>query len=147
MKNKVVESVKKLLADKISMIQSQIETAQEAVFNETKSSAGDKYETGRAMAQNEIFRLNQQFEEIVNTSKTLNQINFELNSESITQGSLVETGIGWFLVSAGIGNVIVDGLKIITLSAHSPLGQTLLDKIKNDSFKIQNKEYKILQVL
>lgn len=147
MKNKVVESVKKLLVDKISMIQSQIETAQEAVFNETKSSAGDKYETGRAMAQNEIFRLNQQLEEVINTSKTLNQINFDIESKTIKQGSLVETGIGWFLVSTGIGNVLVDGFKIITLSIHSPLGQTLAGKKEGDGFKIQNKEYRILKVL
>ena len=47
---------------KIAEIKATIKKVQESGNNEQKSSMGDKYETGRAMSQNEIYMLSQQLE-------------------------------------------------------------------------------------
>ena len=50
----------KLIEGRIKSAQETIERAKEASLNETKSSAGDKFETGKAMMQTEIAKAEQQ---------------------------------------------------------------------------------------
>lgn len=147
MKNEVVASFKAMLNDKVHIIEEQIEQARYAILSETKSSAGDKYETGRAMAQNEMFRLSQQLSELHNSRNSFFEIDFDSQSETIRKGSLIETDFGWFLLSEGIGSVSAKSQKVTALSAQSPLGIQLLNKKIKDQFEIRNKTYQVLQVL
>ena len=50
-KNKLKEFCQSLIAQRIDAVKININQAQEAANNEEKSSAGDKYETSRAMNQ------------------------------------------------------------------------------------------------
>ena len=52
-----------IVEEQLSGIIAALKDAQEGANNETKSSAGDKHETGRAMAQLETEKLNTQLNE------------------------------------------------------------------------------------
>src|SRR6187399_2402536 len=85
-----LESVTK----RIDSIRSAMAVTQASASEETKSSAGDKYETGRAMAQLEIEKLNEQLSEALKAKGTLEQINPALQSMTIHPGSMVLTTQG-----------------------------------------------------
>ena len=64
-----------IIEQRITELKSIIQESQDAANNETKSSAGDKHETGRAMAQLETEKLSSQLSEALKTQKTLQKIN------------------------------------------------------------------------
>lgn len=49
--------------DRISLLEKQLQSLKEARDNETKSSAGDKFETGRAMMQSEVQKIQSQLQQ------------------------------------------------------------------------------------
>lgn len=89
-----------------SLISKAIEHAQLAANEETKSSAGDKYETGRAMMQLEIEKQSVQLAEAMKLKHVLSQINPEKTTETIQSGSLVFTDQGNFYISISAGKLI-----------------------------------------
>src|ERR1700744_4265690 len=73
-----------------------INAAQQAANEETKSSAGDKYETGRAMMQQETGRNMIQLTEAKKLMVALNQVAYNTPYTTAETGSLVTTDNGNF---------------------------------------------------
>src|SRR6185503_18052823 len=75
----------------------------EAANNDTKSSAGDKFETGREIMQQEIdlnlIRLN----EINKLKQVLERIMPDQSSSTVQPGSVVQTNNGNYYVAIGAG--------------------------------------------
>lgn len=132
--------LKQLLFDKCSdyietrwlTIQSNIEELQESLSSETKSSAGDKHETGRAMLQLEREKAGQQLAEIENVKNALTQINIEKVSETVIIGSLVYTSQYNYFISISAGLITVDSEIFYAISPQTPMGQLLLGKRVGD---------------
>lgn len=143
----VVQTVREWLKGKIEELERNISEVQNSANQESKSSMGDKYETGRAMAQNEVFMLQNQLANLSQEAEKFNVIDFSIQPQNIIAGSLVETNIGWFLLSSGLGKVTIAGKPIMCISLNSPLSITLLGKQANESFVINNKAGKVLTVL
>ena len=59
-KKQLYQKILSIANDRVSNLKRIILETQESANNETKSSAGDKHETGRAMAQLETEKLNNQ---------------------------------------------------------------------------------------
>ena len=76
---------------RLQNIEKTIQSNQKALTSETKSSAGDKHETGRAMLQLEIEKAGQQLGAIQQMKETLAKIDPSKTSEIISLGSLVKT--------------------------------------------------------
>ena len=134
--------LKQLLFDKcsdyvetrFSTIQSSIEEIQESLTSETKSSAGDKHETGRAMLQLEREKAGQQLAEIENVKNALAQINIEKTSETVILGSLVYTSQFNYFIARSAGLITVDYEIFYAISPQTLIGQLLLGKRTGDSF-------------
>jgi len=131
-------------------VNQKIETAQEAIDNvqisaneETKSSSGDKYETGRSMMQLEIEKYSSQLEEGLKLKKTLNQISLEKQSKSVVPGSLVITNNGNYFISISAGKLVFEGVDYFSISSASPLGQSLNSRSVKDEINFRDKVYKI----
>jgi hypothetical protein len=124
-----------------------IKFAQDSANEETKSSSGDKYETGRAMAQLEIEKINTQ----LNEAKKLKQILLQLESvtanEKIQPGNLVITNHGKFYISIPAGQFTIDGEVYFAISPSSPIGQELLYLTAGDRFTFNKKELVIQKVM
>lgn len=99
-----------------------IAAAQESSNTETKSSAGDKYETGRAMAQQERDRHAIQLHEAQQLLDVLQRINPELPCTTVRLGALVQTSMGLFYISIGAGRLRTsEGLDFIAVSLEAPI--------------------------
>ena len=100
--------------------------AQESSNSETKSSAGDKYETGRAMAQQERDRHAAQLHEAQQLLAALQKLNPELPSDAVRTGALAHTSLGLFYVSISAGRLTTaGGQEFLAVSAAAPLVQAL----------------------
>lgn len=128
----------------VEAIEVELQAIVSDLANETKSSAGDKYETAREMIQQERMKLEQAK---ALKSQQLGQLKQFLEfktQETITVGSIIETSDGNFLLGVPFGKIVLDNNKIIFgLGATSPLSQLLLGKQATDHVKLNGMVYKI----
>lgn len=124
-----------------------IAEAQQSANNDTKSSAGDKYETGREMAQQETNRNLGQLNEANKLMVALNQISFKATSVTVDTGSLVITNNGDFYVAISAGGLKLDGENYFAVSPASPIGMKLKGKTAGEEFNLNGKLYQIQSVL
>ncbi len=134
------------LTRRIDTAREAIRVAQESANDETKSSAGDKYETGRAMMQLEIEKNATQLEEALKQKKILDGINIESLPVKIQKGSLVFTDQGNFFLAISVGLVVVEDKSFAVVSAQSPIGSKLMGLKSGDTFSFGNKTYEVTQV-
>lgn len=146
-KTKVHETCLEILEQKIVIARQGMEEAQASANNETKSSAGDKYETGRAMSQRERDLHARQLAELMNMKKTLATVDPRKTCSKVELGALVKTETSVFYISVSLGAVEIENQKFMAISAISPIAQAILNKKANDSFEWMKKETNILQVL
>lgn len=116
-----------------------METAQAAANAEEKSSAGDKYETTRAMMQIERDKAAEQMEEGLKLKRMAESIKPQINNSKIGLGSIIMTDSVHFYIAISAGKVDVEGQTFLTVSAQAPIALTLLKLNPGDSF-IFNKE-------
>ncbi|MEL7122389.1 MAG: GreA/GreB family elongation factor [Bacteroidota bacterium] len=132
--------------DKILSLKKTLNSITESRNNETKSSVGDKYETGRSMMQMEEERINRQLAEVYLMQKDLQQISFSEKSEVVKMGSLVTTSNGQYFLSVGLGKIKIGGQNYYCISNKSPIGQLLLGKTEGESFQFNNRNMTIEKV-
>ncbi|WP_276363436.1 3-oxoacyl-ACP synthase [Daejeonella sp. H1SJ63] len=124
-----------------------INDAIESANDDTKSSAGDKYETGREMMQQEIDRNRKQLDEAVKMKNLLLSIDQNQVSDTVQNGSLVITNLGKFYISISRGQLVADGNNYFAVSAVSPIGAKLIRQKKGYEFNFNGKIFKIEDVL
>lgn len=120
---------------------------QESLTSETKSSAGDKHETGRAMIQLEREQLGQQLAKIEREQALLTKINPKLNSEIVCLGSLVITSEHGYFIAIGLGKVIWNGQEFYAISLDSPIGQLLVGKRLGEQLSFAGKTFEIQAIM
>jgi transcription elongation GreA/GreB family factor len=123
-----------------------IEQAQQAQTDDTKSSAGDKYETGREMAQQESNRNMAQLAEANKLMVALNRISTSSISTNADAGSVVTTNNGNFYLSVSAGTIGVAGNNYFAVSTASPIGLKIKGKKAGEQFNLNGKEYGITSV-
>lgn len=132
--------------ERISSIENALQASHEASVNDTKSSAGDKYETTREMMQQEISRNAQQLMEAKKLRMTLDRFNPETASDAIKQGSFVVTSGGDFYISISAGQLMAGEKSVYAVSANSPIGRLMMGRKSGDSVELNNKTFLIREV-
>lgn len=122
-----------------------ITSSHNALTSETKSSAGDKHETGRAMLQLEIEKASQQLEGIHEMRLILSKIRMDDISEFIKLGSVVITNRGNYFLAISAGEINILAIKYFAVSTASPIGKLLLGKSVGNVFDF-NHQYIIQEV-
>ncbi|MFN8417412.1 MAG: GreA/GreB family elongation factor [Cytophagaceae bacterium] len=135
MKNKLIEALEALLNQKIGLLKNELVQVQASANEETKSSAGDKYETGRAMAQLEIERLTKSLADQESLQKQLQKAKNNESGTLVSTGSLVSTSVGIYYIAVSIGIVTIEQNKIMCISAESPIGKLLIGKSVGQSIE------------
>lgn len=146
MKEQFVSKLFDIVNSRIQEIESEIKETNDSKKNESKSSAGDKYETSREMIQQVLNNLESQLAKYVQMKNDLESINFNLISDNIKVGSLVVTDTAKFLISIAIGKIIINNDEIYAISINSPIGETLKSRKKNDVLNFQNRNIKIIDI-
>ncbi len=133
--------------ERISMYQKAMKDAQEAANQEEKSSAGDKYETTRAMMQIEKDKNAKQLEETIKLKKALSQINPNSSSDNVSLGSLVLTDKGNFYISISVGKIKADNVEYIAIAPTAPLGEAFMNRKALETATFNQQVYKITEIL
>ena len=123
-----------------------MQAAEDSKNNETKSSAGDKFETSRAMMQGEEERNKIQLAKAFALRQQLAQIDISKTEESVAVGSLVYTNQGNYFLTVGLGKIVLDGTTYFAISLASPIGQLLFGKVLNDTLSFRGKMIEIQQI-
>lgn len=123
-----------LIEQRIAAAKAAIANAQQAANSEEKSSAGDKYETGRAMGHLEKDMYARQLAENIKELAGLDAVNSHIICDHFSSGAFIQCGDVSFFVAAGLGKQTVNGQVIFFLSPHAPLSKTLQHRKKGDKF-------------
>ena len=96
----------------------------EALGSETKSSAGDKHETGRAMIHLEQARVLEAVNRLEAMRGKLRQYAAAVGTvQRVSPGALVETTGPWVLVGVPLGKVQLPDALVLCVGAEAPLAQ------------------------
>lgn len=135
------------LISKIEDAKNQIEEIRESANDETKSSAGDKYETGREMMQQEINKASSRFFELQKMKAALDMITLPEQTKLVCQGNIVITNNGNYFLAVGLGALIYDKVLYHAISCAAPLAQKLFGLEKGASFALNSKTFFIEQII
>ena len=132
---------------RLNSINAAINMAQQSAAEDTKSSAGDKYETGREMLQQETNRNMGLLAEANKLMVILNRIPTSGTQGVVGPGSLVITNNGKFYIAISAGALTVNAETYFAVSQASPVGLKLMGCKPGDTFSLNGKTYQIAEVL
>ncbi len=145
-KETVYKRCQEIVSTQIAEIQQAIAELSADQQGETKSSAGDKYETSRAMIQLEKDRLGQQLVQSNAMLRALKSIGLTGTNREIDLGTLVATSSGLYYLLVSLGEIPVGELSCFLVSGASPIGKMLIGKKVGDKITLQGREINILEI-
>jgi hypothetical protein len=135
-----------ILKERIAAAQMAMNAAQDAANSEDKSSAGDKYETSRAMGQLDRDMFARQWADAQHEMDLVNSLNVDTLYPTPCFGAIVKCNMATFYISRGLGTIDVDGHKVILLSPLAPVAINLQNKQPGDTFLLNGKTIEVLEV-
>lgn len=145
-KNTLKQLCLTLIEKRMAVVKQAIKNAQQGANSEEKSSAGDKYETGRAMGHLEIDMYNRQLAATVVELSNLQLVDIHSLNKTVASGTFVRCEHISFFIAAGLGKQIKDGEIIFFLSPHAPVAKSLTAKKAGDHFIFNNVQHKIIEL-
>jgi transcription elongation GreA/GreB family factor len=131
---------------RLQSIHEMITTARESVADDSKSSAGDKHETSRAMAQLEQEKLEAQLQEALQMQDDLQRIANAALTDKVHSGSAVVTSQGNFFLAVAIGRLQVGDETWFAISTTSPLGTVLVNRQSGETVSVNGRSFTILSI-
>jgi len=144
-KQQLYDLCTRYVKQKRETLQEAIRAAQEAANDDTKSSAGDKHETGRAMAQLEQEKLSAQLLELDKMQQFLSRVPTHI-SDSISAGSVVITDHGNYYIAISAGKLVAGDVTYFAISPASPLGMAFYKPEHRNGFVFNNQEFSVKKV-
>jgi transcription elongation GreA/GreB family factor len=138
--------IMKQLDERLDALATIQEELRDALTQESKSSAGDKHETGRAMTHLEQEKLTQQQLVVTQMKARLSSLDPKLTHMKVGFGSVVETNQGWYFLSVALGEIVFGSIPVFVLSSAAPLAQVLMDKKTGEKVIFQGKQISIRNV-
>jgi hypothetical protein len=132
---------------RLDAVQQALLAAEQSTGEDTKSSAGDKYETGREMLQQEKNRGMAQLTEANKLLIALNRISTAGKSKQAEEGSVVKTNNGNFYIAVSAGILTLNAENYFAVSAASPIGAKMLGCKAGGEFSMNGKAYLVMAVL
>jgi len=118
-----------------------------ALTYETKSSAGDKHETGRAMIQIEREKLGNQLLLLEKEFQKLRSLKNHYNTGIVSLGSVVRTDKENFYIGLAAGPCDIEIHTYYCISPTSPIGKLLLGKKVKEHINFNSKISTITEIL
>ncbi|GAB4229641.1 MAG: hypothetical protein Tsb0034_01300 [Ekhidna sp.] len=125
-KQQLIAELEKQLLSKLELVKGELQALKESSESDTKSSMGDKYETGREVMAQERSKQEAQMTMLQKQLSFLKSIDKERTFKEVAFGALVGTGLSWYFISISIGPMTFQGENVMVVSAASPIGQALL---------------------
>lgn len=135
-----------ILAERVAAARHAMNDAQQSANSEEKSSAGDKYETGRAMSQINRDRSAGHLEEATMELLKLESIDVTKQYNKVSSGSVACCGQLIYFIATGLGLITFNGFKVAALSPLAPLASVLMGKTIGDTITFNKNKIVITDV-
>ena len=145
-KSQLFQNCQEFVESRLQTVQNTIAEIQESLMSETKSSAGDKHETGRAMLQLELEKAGHQLSEVEKLKETLSKIDIHKVSKTVGLGSIVLTSNSNYFISISAGEFIIDGTNYFAISPSTPIGLLLMGKNVGDEVVFREQSFNIKKI-
>jgi transcription elongation GreA/GreB family factor len=146
-KEQLYEKCEQFLHGRLTAVLDRIANIQESLQSETKSSAGDKHETGRAMLQLEREKAGNQLADIQKQQELFSRVLIDASSEVARLGSIVTTNKGVYFLAISVGAITVGSKTYYAISPSSPIGKVLLGKKNGQEFSFNGITQTIIGLL
>ncbi|AGA78250.1 hypothetical protein [Echinicola vietnamensis] len=145
-KKEVYSALHALLQEKQKAIEANIDQLKQSAAEDTKSSAGDKYETGREMVRQEIDKAVMMQQEYQVQMDQLNGIDPEERHEKVRVGSFVVTDRAAMFIAVGFGKIEVNGQVVFVISPQAPLARLMMNKAAGASLTFNGTPQQLVHV-
>ncbi|MCB9262281.1 MAG: 3-oxoacyl-ACP synthase [Flavobacteriales bacterium] len=142
----IVEQLKIKVKQDLNELKKAYEDVNESMGSEEKNSSGDKFETAREMAQQELSQIENRIKQAKQQAGILNTVRPDVMCDLGQIGALVETDSKYFYILSSLGKVQVGNKEVLTISAASPIGQNIMGKAVGDSIVFGNINEKIISI-
>jgi transcription elongation GreA/GreB family factor len=146
LKSKVVEVCLAQLNERKARLIHELEQLKLSAEQDTKSSMGDKYETGREMINLEKGKISEQLTQV---NQMLDMIRSVDPNKRLTRpglGALIKTEMAHYFIAVGLGQISVNDQAVFVISMASPIGRIILDKSVGDTFEMAGKTLRLLEI-
>jgi IS5 family transposase len=145
-KQQLKQFARTIIEERMTASEKAMNNAQQAANNEEKSSAGDKYETARAMGHLEKDMHARQLAEHMKDLNKLLGIDVNNICMGVVTGALVQCNNIYFFIAAGLGKQDVAGKQVIFLSPQAPLVKSLQGKKPGDELTFNARRIAITDI-
>lgn len=146
LKETLHQHCKEQLEERTNRLQQEGRELAESKRKETKSTAGDKHETGRAMVQLEEEKLAGQLADVQQQMAALARVKPRHVNEVAGPGALLKTSMGWFYIAVSLGKVEVEGQSYFVLSGAAPIAQAMRDQQAGAEVHFNDRELTIEEI-
>lgn len=112
----------------------------ESLSSESKSTAGDKHETGRAMVQLELEQAGKIVHENEQLMNAFQKLSFR-QSDTVIPGSLIFTDSGIFFITVPLGKIHFDESAVFCIGTQAPLYKLFAGKKAGDHVVYGDRKY------
>jgi len=126
-KDALILHIQEHIEQQIIGFQRQLESLNMSIANETKSSAGDKFETAREMLNQEINAIGVQLNLLSNQIRDIQKIG-NVSSTQIGLGSLFATEEKLYLLVTALGKIVFKDAEVMIISLQSPFALSAIGK-------------------
>lgn len=147
LKKELVEQCDAILSVKIARLKKNLDDLQEDLNNESKSSAGDKYETGREMINLEWNKLSAQMNELLKLREILLRIDPERKNDLVTTGSIVITNKNNYFLSVPLGQLKMENDVFFAVGVNAPIVKPMLGKAAGDKVIFNDQHFEIEHII
>jgi transcription elongation GreA/GreB family factor len=127
------------LQERLEQGKKDFQLAKESRDSDTKSSAGDKFETGREMMQREMDKISASLDMQKSQLAQMQRIDLQENPKQVGIGSFIETDAENYYLSVGLGKLTYSDTPFYAISADSPMGELLMGKQKGDTIELRGR--------
>lgn len=131
---------------RIQSIRALLDSLEESRNNETKSSVGDKYETGRSIIQIEEEKNKNRLFQAFQAQQELSRIDSEKICQQVETGSLVQTNTGNYFIAIALGKIKLEDITYYCISINAPIGMQLKGHRAGDEIIFNNRNIKIIEI-
>jgi hypothetical protein len=146
-RTRVLQAVEVHLTTRIQTTLDELDSLQASNADNTKSTAGDKHDTERAMVHMEMENLTQRLHQDrrmlyeLEAFKKIQHVPTE-----VIPGSLVSTDRGMFLTGIACGRVSFNARFITGISVQSPLGKQLIGRKTGDIIALNGNKFTLSEI-
>lgn len=143
LKQAIFEHCRKLVDQKLLLLNTAYVESRAALESEAKSTAGDKHETGRAMIQLEQEKMSRQYSETEKLKNVLLRVPFDKAFDRVQSGALVQLNGTLYFIAIGLGKITVREQTVFVMAPASPLAQLMLGKMENEEIHFNGTPQKL----